>query len=303
MEFQLNNLINKETSTVFINSNDTVKGLKNLIALSLKSNKITESNLLLSYLDPNTKQMIYMLSPYRTILSYNGIMDSKQIYIEKRGIQLDSALAIILENFLPVLTFYFLYKNQFYYTKLLIHNIVFLLTCLYFICRLFICLKFYNNGNYLLSQLIINLVIYWFLYSIICGNSIFNDDLDNMSIYGYLFTIVFIFCAILCVKLVKEHKDNEIVKNILFKYVKYPYYTLDCILWISMMIIVYNKKIFIFTVIKILYNIYLAFAEYIEEKGLEKYNSNINNNNLDNNYNNNFQDNKNNIKVIFPFLL
>ena len=325
MEVKINNLINNAIITIYINSKDTVMDIKKLIASSFPpQNKISALNLRLSYFDPNTKQINYMFSPYRTILSYNGIMNSREIFVEKIGIQLDSAIAIVLENILPVLTFYYLYKNDFYYTKLFIHKIIFLLTCFYFICRLFICLKCYNNGKYFLSKLIINLIIYWFLYSIICGNSIFNDDFNDMTIYSYLFTIVFVFCDLLCIKLVKEHKDNE-NKNILFKYVKYPYYFMDCIVWLSMMIIVYNKRIIFFTIIKILYNIYLAFEEYIEDKGLSKNSSNIydeninlyngnntlfNRNNNDNFYynnNNNLQTNrqynKRTSKVVIPFIL
>ena len=312
MEVQINNLINNTRSKIYINSKDTVNDIKKLIASSSPpKSRINSSNLLLSYIDPRNNQINYMYSPYRTILSYNGIMYSKEIYIEKIGIQLDSAIAIILENILPVLTFYYLYKNEFYYTRLSIHRILFLLTCFYFICRFFICLKCYNNGKYFLIKLIINLSIYWFLYSMICGYSIFNDDLDDMSIYSYLFTIIFIFCELLCVKLVKEYKDNNNeIRNILFNYVKYPYYTLDCFAWLSMMIIVYNKRIIFFTIIKILYNIYLAFEEYIEEQGLEQkssYLDNVNNNNTyyynHNSFQYNRQFNRNSAKVIFPFIL
>ena len=305
MEIQLNNLINNTTLTLYINSNDTVIDIKKLIASSFPPEiKISSSNIQLSYIDPKTNQINYMLSPYRPILSYNGILESKSIYVEKIGIQLDSAFAIIIENFLPIISFYYLYNNDFYYTKLLIHKTIFLLSFLYFICRLFINLKSSNNEKYFLIKLIINLIIYWFLYSIICGYSIFNDELEDMTIYSYLFTIVFIFCQFLCVSLVKEQKDNE-NKNILFNYVKYPYYTIDCVLWICLMLIVYNKRIIFFTIVKIVYNIYLAFEEYIEEQGLVKNTSyQDNGNNYDkNNYNFNYNGNKNNVKVIIPFLL
>ena len=308
MEVKINNLINNIIIKIYINSKDTVMDIKKLIASSFPpQNKINALNLRLYYIDPDTKQINYMFSPYRTILSYNGIMKSKEIYVEKIGIQLDSAIAIVLENIMPIVTFYYLYKNDFYYTKLFIHRVIFLLTCFYFICRLFICLKCYNNGQYFLYKLVINLIIYWLLYSVICGNSIFNDDFNDMNIYSYLFTIVFIFCELLCVKLVKEYKDKEI-KNILFNYVKYPYYSMDCIVWLSMMIIVYNKRIIFFTIIKIIYNIYLAFEEYIEEQGLTKNNTNLyngNNNNYyyNNNFQNNIQNNKSKAKVIIPFIL
>ncbi len=307
MDIQLNNLINNTKITTYINSKDTVIDIKKLIASSFpKNNHITSSNLSLYYVNPQNKEIIYMLSPYRSILSYKDILYTKEIFIEKNGVQLDSALAIIIENLLPVLSFYYMYKNDFYYTKLTIHRIIFLLTCLYFICRLFLCLKSYNYGKYFLSKLIINLIIYWFLYSIICGHSIFTDDLDDMSLYSYIFTLVFVFCEFLCVKLVKEYKDNEI-KNVLFNYVKYPYYTMDCFIWISMMIIIFNKRIIFFTIIKILYNIYLAFEQYIEEQGQVKMSSNMNNNNYNYyDYNNSFKNNvhsNNQIKVIIPFIL
>lgn len=308
MEVQLNNLINNTKLTIYINSTDTVIGLKNLISYSFPpENKINASNIRLSYIDPETHNINYMLSPFRTILSYEGIIISKQINVEKIGIQLDSALPIILENFLPILSFYYLYKNDFYYTKLFIHKIVFLLTCLYFICRFFICLKCYNNGQYFLSKLIINLILYWFLYSIFCGYSIFSNSLDDMTIYSYIFTIFFVFCDFLCVKLVKEKKDNYI-KNILFNYVKYPYFTMDCLIWISMTFIIYNKRIIFFCIIKILYNIFLAFEEYIEEKGIVKMSSNLDEGNNNMYYNNNYFRansimNKNAKKVIIPFIL
>ena len=275
MDVQINNLIIKTKITIFINDKDTVMDIIKLIASSFpKENKITESNLCLYYKDPQTNDINYMLSPFRTILSYKGLLTTRELFVEKSGIQLDSVLAIIIENLMPVLTFYYLYKKDFYYTKTTIHIVIFLLTCLYFICRLFLCLKTYNNEKYCLSKLIINLIIYWFLYSIICGYSVFSDDLDDMSIYSYLFALVFIFCQLLCVKLVKEYKDQEI-KNILFNYVKYPYYTMDCFIWISMTIIIFNKRIIFFTIIKILYNIYLAFEQYIEEKGKINMSSNI----------------------------
>ena len=306
MEFQLNNLINHTKITIYINDNDTVMDIKKLIATSLqKENQITESNISLYYLDPITNDINYMLSPFRTIMSYKGLLNTREIIVEKSGIQIDSALAIIIENALPVLTFYYLYKNDFYYTKLTIHIIIFLLTCLYFICRLFLCLKANNNGKYFLSKLIFNLIIYWLLYSIICGYSVFSDDLDDMNMYSYLFTIVFIFCQLLCVKLFKEYKDQEI-KNVLFNYVKYPYYTMDCFIWISMMIIIFNKRIFFFTIIKIIYNIYLAFEQYIEEQGMIKMSSNMNNQkyfNYDDFFETIGQSNNNKVKVIIPFIL
>ena len=306
MDIQLNNLINNTKITIYINNKDTVIDIKKLIASSFpKENKITESNLCLYYKDPQTNGINYMLSPFRTILSHKGILNTKEIFVEKNGIQLDSALAIIIENLLPILTFYNLYKKDFYYTKMTIHKVIFFLTCLYFICRLFLCLKTYNNGQYFLSKLIINLIIYWFLYSIICGYSIFSDDLDDMSIYSYLFTLVFIICQLLCLKLFKEYKAQEI-KNILFNYVKYPYYTMDCLIWISMMIIIFNKRIIFFTIIKILYNIYLAFEQYIEERGKINMSSNLEYYNYYNNNNawkNNGQSTNNKIKVIIPFFL
>lgn len=307
MQVQLNNLINNTKISLFINSKDTVIDIKQSIAFSFPpNNKINASNLRLSYLDPKTNHIISMLSPYRTILSYEGITQSKILYVELGGIQLDSVLAIILENILPILTFYYLYKNDFYYTKLFIHKIIFLLTSFYFVCRLMICLKCYNSGNYFLSQLIFNLILYWVFYSIICGKSIFCDDFDNMTIYSYLFVIIFLFSEILCVKLVKEHKDNQI-KNFLFNYVKYPYFTMDCFAWISMMFIIYNKRIIFFTIVKIIYNIYLAYGEYIEEQGLVTISSYSDYWNNYNNYNNSYIDingmNRNNKKVIFPFIL
>lgn len=306
MELQLNNLINNTKMITYINSRDTVIDIKKIISSSFNNKEITISNISLYYIDPSTNQINYMLSPYRTILSYKGIYQSKEIFIEQIGFQLDSALAIALENFLPVITIYFFYKRDNEYYKLFIHKIVFLLTCLYFICRLFINFKCYNSGKYFLSTLITNSIIYWLLYSIICGKSIFSDDLNEMNIYSYFFTVVFVFCQYLCVKFVKEYKDNEI-KNILFNYVKYPYYTMDCFIWISMMFIVFNKKIIIFTIIKIIYNIYLAFEQYIEEQGMVKISSKLENDNGyfydNNNFQNNNQINKNNIKVIIPFIL
>ena len=307
MEVQLNNLINNTKIIIYINSKDTVIDIKKLIASSFPPEKrINASYLRLSYLDPKTMHMLYMLSPYRTIISYEGITQSRILYVEKIGIQLDSALAITLENILPIITFYYSYKNDFYYTKLFIHKIIFLLTTFYFICRLFICIKCYNNGKYFLSKLIFNLILYWLFYSIICGNSIFCDELDDMNVYSYLFTIVFVFCQLLSIKLVKEHKDNQI-KNILFNYIKYPYYTMDCVIWISMMIIVYNKRIITFTIFKILYNVYLAFEEYIEEQGTTKILSETKSGNYYNYDNNSFQDfsemNKRNKKIIIPFIL
>jgi len=306
MELQLNNLINNTKMITYINSRDTVIDIKKIISSSFNNKEITISNISLYYIDPSTNQINYMLSPYRTILSYKGIYQSKEIFIEQIGFQLDSALAIALENFLPVITIYFFYKRDNEYYKLFIHKIVFLLTCLYFICRLFINFKCYNSGKYFLSTLIVNSIIYWLLYSIICGKSIFSDDLNEMNIYSYFFTVVFVFCQYLCVKFVKEYKDNEI-KNILFSYVKYPYYTMDCFIWISMMFIVFNKKIIIFTIIKIIYNIYLAFEQYIEEQGMVKISSKLENDNGyfydNNNFQNNNQINKNNIKVIIPFIL
>ena len=307
MEVQLNNLINNTKSKIYINSTDTVIGIKNLISSTFPpENKINALNISLSYLDPNTNCINYMLSPYRTILSYEGVISSKQINVEQIGIQLDSALAIIIENLLPVLSFYYLYKNDFYYTKLYIHTIIFFLTCLYFICRFFICLKCYKNGKYFLNKLIINLILYWFLYSIVCGYSIFSNNIDDMTIYSYLFAIFFIFCDFFCVKLVKEKKDNEI-KNVLFNYVKYPYLTLDCLMWISMMVIVYNTRIIFFGIIKILYNIFLAYEEYIEEQGLVKMSSNLDERNNFYYNNNSFHDNKginkNTKNVIIPFIL
>ena len=140
MEIQINNLINQTKARIFINSKDTVYDLKKLISSYMKKREITESNVCLYYKDSKTNQICYMLSPYRAVLSYNEVYYTKEIFVEQIGVQLDSGIAIIVENIIPIITIYYLYNKENYYTKLLIHRIIFLLSCLYFISRLFNCL-------------------------------------------------------------------------------------------------------------------------------------------------------------------
>ena len=81
---------------------------------------------------------------------------------------------------------------------------------------------------------------------------------------------------------------------------------MDCFIWMSMMIIIFNKRIFFFTIIKIIYNIYLAFEQYIEEQGMIKMSSNLNNQkyfNYDDIFENIGQSNNNKVKIIIPFIL
>ena len=303
MEVILFNLINNTKSTLYINSDDTVYDIKNIICSSLfPFFGIKASGTSLFFIDKRTNQRNYMLSPYRTILSYNGIFQSRELYIEESGYQLDSISAILLENLLPIITIYYLYNKEDNYTKLSIHKYLFFLTSIYFISRLFINLKFIRDGKYQLSKLIINTLLYWLFFSVFCGNSIFDDDLGEMNIYSYFLIIVFLFCEYLCIRLVKEYKDNKL-RNIIFNYVKYPFYMMDCFIWISLALIIYNKKIIYFTGVKILYNIHLAFEQYIEERGVKRTND------INNYYGNRndyqFQTQMKNInqKLIFPFIL
>ena len=305
MDVRVYNLINNTKSILYINSNDTVNDIKNIICSSLYPYyKITASGTNLFYIDKITKNRNYMFSPYRSILSYKGIFQTRELYIEEAGFQLDSIFAILLENFLPMFTIYKMYNDDERYTKLTIHKYLFFLIFVYFLSRLFINLKCKRNEKYQLSKLVINIIIYWIFFSVFCGKSIFDDELGEINIYGYFFSMTFLLCQFLCLKLFKEYKDNQL-RNIIFNYVKYPFYLIDCFIWICFALIIYNNKIFYFTIVKIFYNIHLAFAHYIEERSTKRK-SNIfgyyqNNNNM-NCY---FQNQMNNVnqKIIFPFIL
>ena len=307
MDVRVFNLINNTNSVLYINSNDTVYDIKNIICSSLYPySKITASGTNLFYIDKKTNNRKYMFSPYRSILSYQGIFQTKELYIEEAGFQLDSIFAILLENILPMITIYKMYNNEERYTKLTIHKYLFFLIFVYFLSRLFINLKFQNNEKYQLSKLILNTIIYWVFFSVFCGKSIFDDDLGEINIYGYFFSMTFLFCQFFCLKLVKEYKDNQL-KNIIFNYVKYPFYLIDCFIWICFTFIIYNNEILYFTIIKIFYNIHLAFAQYIEERSSKRKN-NMNNMNIyyqNNHINYDFQNQIKNVnqKIIFPFIL
>ena len=311
MEVRLNNLINNTKIILYINSNDTVNDIKISICSSLYPyQKINPSGTSLYYIDKRTNQINYMLSPFRTILSYKGIFQSKELFIEQSGFQLDATMAILLENFFPLITLYYIY-NKDDYDKLFIHKIIFFLIFFYFLCRLFIKLKCYKDNKYSFIKFIINNIIYTLFFAYFCGNSIFNDDnfnLFELNINSYLYGFIFLLCEILCLKFVKEYinsnYNNNQIKSILFNYVKYPFFMTDCIVWLSFCGIIRNKIIVWFTFIKIIYNIYLAFELYIEERGMQKGNNYFyyNNNNYDD-YR--FNNNKKNInqKIIFPFTL
>ena len=142
MDVRVYNLINNTKSILYINSNDTVNDIKNIICSSLYPYyKITASGTNLFYIDKITNNRNYMFSPYRSILSYNGIFQTRELYIEEAGFQLDSIFAILLENFLPMFTIYKMYNDDERYTKLTIHKYLFFLIFVYFLSRLFINLK------------------------------------------------------------------------------------------------------------------------------------------------------------------
>ena len=124
-----------------------------------------------------------------------------------------------------------------------------------------------------------------------------------MNIYSYFFTALFLFSEYLFLTLVKEYKTDQI-KNIIFDYVKYPFYLMDCFIWISFALIVFNKKILFFTFVKIIYNICLSFELYIEERGIKGQN-NLNYYNKYNETENRAKNNFKNInqKVIFPLIV
>ena len=295
MEIKVNNLINNTKLVLYINSNDTVNDIKNLIcSTQYQCPRITPSGTNLYYIDKKTNHLKYMLSPYRTILSYTEIFQTRELFIEEAGIQLDSIIAILLENLLPMITIHYLYNKEDEYTKLTSHKYIFFLTFVYFLSRLFIKLKYNKNEKYQLSKLIINTTLYWIFFSIFCGYSIFDDELGEMNIYSYFFTFIFLFSEFFFLKLIKEYKNNQI-RNIIFDYVKYPFYLIDCFIWISLALIVVNKRMVYFTIIKIIYNIHLAFELYIEERGKKRMN------NFDNNY---YKYKKNiNQKIIFPLII
>jgi hypothetical protein len=294
MEIRINNLINNTKSILYINSNDTVYDIKNIICSSLFPYiNVNASETNLYYIDKKTNNRYYMLSPYRTILSYTGIFQSGELFIEKSGFQLNYIFAILLENLLPLITIYYLYNNEDNYTKLNSHKYIFFLIFVYFLGRLFINLKCYNDTKYQFSKLIINTIIYWLFFSVVCGYSIFDDELGEMNIYSYFFAIIFLFCEFLYLRLVNEYKDNDL-KNIIYKYVKYPFYLIDCFIWISLAFIIYNNKILYFTIIKIFYNVYSAFEQYIEDRGIDREIPNRNDYDFENHINQ---------KIIFPFIL
>ena len=305
MDVRVYNLINNTQSVLFINSNDTVYDIKNIICSSLfHYTQITASGTNLFYIDKKTGNRNYMFSPYRTILSYKGIFQTKELYIEKAGYQLDYIFAILLENLLPLTTIYCKYNNEENYTKLAIHKYLFFLILIYFLCRLFIKLKFQQNEKYQLSKLVINSIIYWIFFAIFCGKSIFDDEFNEINIWGYFFSMIFLFCHFLNIKLVKEYKDNQL-KNIIFNYVKYPFYLIDCLIWICFMFIIYNNIIFYFTIVKVIYNIHLAFEQYIEERSTKRNTINMNGYYQNNNMNKDFKNQMKNVnqKIIFPFIL
>ena len=185
MEIIVNNLINDTKLILYINSNDTVNDIKNIICSSqYKYSGIKASGTNLYYIDKNNNKK-YMLSLYRPILSYPDLFQTREIFIDEAGIQLNSFIAILLENLLPMITFHYLYNKEDEYSKLMSHKFIFYLAFIYFISRLFINLKYNNNGKYQLSKLIINTFIYWVFFSIICGCSIFDDELGEMNIYSY----------------------------------------------------------------------------------------------------------------------
>ena len=310
MEIRLNNLINNSKLVLYINSNDTVNDIKSVVCYSLYPyQRINPSGTALYFIDKNTNQINYMLSPFRTILSYKGIFQTKELFIEQSGYQINKTLAIFLENFIPMKIIYNLYSNE-GYDKLFLHKNIFFLNCFYFICRFLIKLKIYKDIKYSFLRFIINNIIFSLFYSYFCGDSFFSDELNEMNFNCYLYSLIFIFCDLLSLKFVKEYKNNNQNKNILFNYVKYPFYLMDCIIWLSLMGIVYNKKIILFTFIKIFYNIYLSLELYVEERGIKKGNNYLNNNiygynNI--NYNNNFElhNSKKNVnqKLVFSYTL
>ena len=292
MEIRLNNLINNSKLVLYINSNDTVNDIKSAVCYSLYPyQRINPSGTALYFIDKNTNQINYMLSPFRTILSYKGIFQTKELFIEQSGYQINKTLAIFLENFIPMKIIYNLYSNE-GYDKLFLHKNIFFLNCFYFICRFLIKLKIYKDIKYSFLRFIINNIIFSLFYSYFCGDSFFSDELNEMNFNCYLYSLMFIFCDLLSLKFAKEYKNNNQNKNILFNYVKYPFYLMDCIIWLSLMGIVYNKKIILFTFIKIFYNIYLSLELYVEERGIKKGNNYLNNNIYGYNhinYNNNFE--------------
>ena len=295
MEIPLNVLMNNSKIKIYINSNDTVYDIIKLVMTTYQPNKENiPSNYQLFYIDKQKNKIHYMLSPYRTINSYENLYNIKELFIEEATIQLDSFIAICLENFICIFTLYYFYKNSQDY---IIQKIVFYLSCVYFICRLFINLKFYNNGKYLLTKLIFNLIICWFLYSIICGYIIFSDEIEEINMFGYLSCFVIILCIFISLVCAKEIANMNI-NNILFKYVKYPYLTMDCCIWIAMYVIVKRKRMMFFVVVKILYDIYLAFEKYIEEQGSVNISTNMD-------YFDNVGENigKTKKKLIIPFIL
>ena len=75
MDVRVYNLINNTKSILYINSNDTVNDIKNIICSSLYPYyKITASGTNLFYIDKITKNRNYMFSPYRWHFSNERII-------------------------------------------------------------------------------------------------------------------------------------------------------------------------------------------------------------------------------------
>ena len=99
MEIRLNNLINNSKLVLYINSNDTVNDIKSAVCYSLYPyQRINPSGTALYFIDKNTNQINYMLSPFRTILSYKGIFQTKELFIEQSGYQINKTLAIFRKS-------------------------------------------------------------------------------------------------------------------------------------------------------------------------------------------------------------
>lgn len=319
MELKVNIPKYNRQFTIFINSSVTVLDLKKIIMSTYpRKNEITLSNLEIYYKDKAMDNSIYMLSSYRPVLSYDGLNQIREIYVEEIGLQINSFLSIFIENILPLLTFYFFYKSQDNYYRTSSHFIIFFLICVYFLSRIFVSLFIYRSQKYFLTKLIVNFIFYWFLFAVIIGKQIFSNDFIEFGLFEYCYCLIFIFSDLLCIKCFNEKKENDInKKDILFRYVKCPYYLIDCLIWLLFALIIRNLRGVFISAIKILYNIYLSFEIYIEEQGKDKgikKNEGIGNpyqNLFNEGNNNNFGFNSNiigdynnkEVKVIFPFLL
>lgn len=255
MEIEIIDTINNTPNSKIIVSNiDKVSDLRTIIYNKLKYS-IDKDRIILFYIFNSKK--IYLSSNTCTLDTYPGFTQNTIVYITDSGYLLNKKISSLIENIGPIVIQSFIYFFDPSFTPLLLQQLAYFMSIIHFLIQIL-------GGIYLtstkalkvsLTQMLMNCVLNWVIFGLICGISLYSNDYQSSGRQSvkYAFVIMFFVCEYFALfyKMLLYQSNKELVnqENVvgLYKIMIFPHYFMEFCAWISYAIVVNTLPIFIFT--------------------------------------------------------